>query len=312
MKHIFTSLLILVSSLSVFAQNEGTVSGAVTSEDAVAALRAAAVDQEADFDTAYSQAEAAGVDDVLLLESKVLRLLGGGDLQAVLDMIPVMEQHADEFVVGAGGFFSNRSQVYGLIENLKALRANDAGDWEAFESHVKEGFWKSPELSNMFGMARLVSERHESLAQNEAMQNIRIPMDLEILSVDGTTTTLAQVAQGKKAVLLDFWASWCGPCIMLMPELKNKADVLPSQGVFVAGMNTDRSDPLKHAREVQEKHGMDMPWLIEPASSPFSSALAINSIPRMILLSPDGKVLFNGHPMSPELTTTLASIGVNL
>jgi thiol-disulfide isomerase/thioredoxin len=195
---------------------------------------------------------------------------------------------------------------------LKALRANEAGDWEAFETHVKEGFWKSPELSNMFGMARLVTERHESLVQKAAMESVRIPMDMKILSVDGTTTSLAQAVQGRKAILLDFWASWCGPCIMLMPELKKKADTLPSQGVFVAGMNTDSSDPMKHAREVQEKHGMDMPWLIEPESSPFSRALAINSIPRMILLSPEGKVLFNGHPMDPELTTTLASIGVTL
>ena len=164
----------------------------------------------------------------------------------------------------------------------------------------------------MFGMARLIQDHHEKAVQKEAMKNIRIPMDMEIQSVDGSMTTLAKASAGQKAVLLDFWASWCGPCIMLMPELKKKADVLPAQGVFVAGMNTDRSDQLRHAREVQEKHGMDMPWLIEPESSPFSRALSINSIPRMILLTPEGEVLFNGHPMDPELTQTLASIGVSL
>jgi thiol-disulfide isomerase/thioredoxin len=312
MKHLFLLIALLLSPLALSVANETAGHATPSVSEAREALRAASVNQEADFDTAYAQAKAAGVEEAVLLEGKVLRNLGGGDLQTVLDLIPSMEEHAADFVVGADGFFANRTQVYGLIENLKALRANEAGDWDAFETHVKEGFWKSPELSNMFGMARLITERHESLAQKELMSSVRLPMDMEILSVDGTKTTLAKVAHGQKAVLLDFWASWCGPCIMLMPELKKKADALPAQGVFVAGMNTDSSDQLKHAREVQEKHGMDMPWLLEPESSPFSRALAINSIPRMILLNPEGKVLFNGHPMDPELKSALASIGVKL
>lgn len=308
MKKIFVLFVSLAFPLILAAQDEATEPELSPLEE----LRAAAVDQEADFEAAYARAEAADVKASILLESKVLNLLGGSNLQAVLDLIPEMEASADEFVVGQGGFFSSRNQVDGLIENLKALRANQAGDMEAFESHVKEGFWLSPEVSNMFGMSRLVSDHHTSVAQKEAMNNLRVPMDLEILSVDGTTTTLAKAVEGQKAVLLDFWASWCGPCINLMPELKKKADTLPSQGVFVAGMNTDRSDQMRHAREVQEKHGMDMPWLIEPENSPYSTALMINSIPRMILVTPEGKVLFNGHPMDPELNRTLASIGVSL
>lgn len=311
MNKILVLLTALVSPIFLAAQSE-TPSAPVPTQTPLEALRAAAVDQEADFDAAYAAAEAAGVKASVLLESKVLNLLGSSDLQAVLNLIPEMEASADEFVVGQGGFFSTRNQVHGLIENLKALRANEAGDMEGFERHTKEGFWKSPEVSNMFGMARLVQDHHEKAAQKETMKNLRIPMDLEIQSVDGSMTTLAKASQGQKAILLDFWASWCGPCIQLMPELKKKADTLPAQGVFVAGMNTDRSDQLRHAREVQEKHGMDMPWLIEPESSPFSRALAINSIPRMILLTPDGQVLYNGHPMDPELTKTLASLGVNL
>ncbi|MCZ6673374.1 MAG: TlpA disulfide reductase family protein [Verrucomicrobia bacterium] len=304
----FLLLLFAISPVFVLAESEATPSV----EEAMEALQAAAIDQEADFNTAYELAEKAGVSEANLLESKVLNLLGGGDLQAVLALIPSMERNAEEFQVGGEGFFTDRDQVYGLIENLKALQASEAGDWEAFEIHVKEGFWKSPELSNMFGISRLITEMRNDRAQKEAMQDLKLPMDMEIQSADGSVTTLAQMVSGRKAVLLDFWASWCGPCISLMPELKHKAEVLPSQGVAVAGMNTDRTDQIRLARQVQEKHGMDMPWLLEPDSSPFSSALMINSIPRMILVSPDGGVLFNGHPMDPNLISTLASIGVNL
>ena len=297
-----------MAPIFLFGQSNSTLSA----EDALAGLREAAGDQEKDFDSAYAIAEKSGVSANHLLESKVVRNLGGGDLPLLLGLVPSIEAAADDFEVGGEGFFSDRDQVYGLIAIFKALNARQDNDWQAFETQVKEGFWRSPELTNMFGMGRLITEMRQERLQNEAMANLQLPMDMKIISVDGSTTTLAEMASGQKAVLLDFWASWCGPCISLMPELKHKAEVLPAQGVAVAGMNTDRGNQMQLAKQVQEKHGMDMPWLLEPESSPFSQALMINSIPRMILVSPEGGVLFNGHPMDPQLSTTLASIGVTL
>ncbi len=96
----------------------------------------------------------------------------------------------------------------------------------------------------------------------------------------------------------------------LMPELKNKAAKLGPQGIVVAGMNVEGS--AKKAERVRKKQKMKMPWLVEPKSEPFSSALKIDSIPRMILVAPDGKVLFNGHPQDPGLRKALAKLDVKL
>ena len=142
------------------------------------------------------------------------------------------------------------------------------------------------------------------------LAKITLPTDLQFKTSEGEKTTLAALSKGKKAVLLDFWASWCGPCMALMPELKNKAAKLGPQGIVVAGMNVEGS--AKKAERVRKKQKMDMPWLVEPKSEPFSSALKIDSIPRMILVAPDGKVLFNGHPQDPGLKEALAKLDVKL
>ena len=78
-------------------------------------------------------------------------------------------------------------------------------------------------------------------------------------------------------------------------------------------MNTDADDPIGKAKQTREQHNLQVvPWLIEPTERPLSQLLMINSIPRMILVGPEGKVLYNGHPMDPGLKTALAKLDVKI
>jgi hypothetical protein len=100
--------------------------------------------------------------------------------------------------------------------------------------------------------------------------------------------------------------------MQLMPELKKKAEQLSKHGIVVAGINKDDEKAEAVAEKVRNEQEIEFPWLIEPADRPFTKMLEIDSIPRMILVGPDGKVLYNGHPQDPGLWSALQKIDASI
>ena len=133
-------------------------------------------------------------------------------------------------------------------------------------------------------------------------------MELLLTVSDGSSVRLEKLVAGKKAVFLEFWASWCAPCIELMSDLIHKAERLEPLGVRVAAINTESVEKAERFRSAQE---IELPWLVEPSGGPLGQLFEIDSLPRAVLFDDKGKVLFNGHPISPSLDTALAEIGVS-
>lgn len=303
-----------VLRIGLFAGAMGLLSMAWGDVDASrTALYEAARDVEKSFDDAYAAAKDAGVVEAFLIEAQILNYLSTGNMAKLYGSMDQLESVADGLEYGMDKTFHSKKQLIGMAASIRAIQAYEAGNIPEFEKQAAKSYLNSPEYNEAFGLMRLMTEVRQKEVQEEAMANLRIPMDMQITSADGETRALNDWLSGNQAMLIDFWASWCGPCIQLMPELKAKADKLPDQGVFVAGMNTDADDPVGKAKKTREQHNMQsVPWLLEPADRPLSQLLMINSIPRMVLVAPDGKVLYNGHPMDPALGTALAKLDVKL
>jgi thiol-disulfide isomerase/thioredoxin len=106
--------------------------------------------------------------------------------------------------------------------------------------------------------------------------------DFTLLDTNGKEYTLSKIAPKNKVILIDFWATWCVPCRMEMPELEglNKADA--KKGLLILAIDEDR-EPGKLDAYLKQKP-VGFPVLLDPDGK-LAESLGIRAFPTTILVS---------------------------
>ncbi|MEO6785624.1 MAG: TlpA disulfide reductase family protein [Chthoniobacteraceae bacterium] len=115
------------------------------------------------------------------------------------------------------------------------------------------------------------------------------PLDLKFQSVDGHHVDLSKM-QGK-VVLIDFWATWCGPCVGEIPHVKEAYQKLHAKGFEIVGISLDSDKAALQA--FVKKNGMTWPQYFDGKGwkNAISTKFGINSIPRMWLVDKKGNLV---------------------
>lgn len=118
--------------------------------------------------------------------------------------------------------------------------------------------------------------------------------DFEMKDPNGNVLKLSDYAGKGKVVLVDFWASWCGPCREEMPNLVKLYDAYKNKGLEIVGVSLDQKEDAwkKGIKDM----GMKWPQMsdLKYWDNYAARLYAVSSIPHTLLLDKDGTIIARG------------------
>ncbi len=188
------------------------------------------------------------------------------------------------------------------FENMKITNTVTYKDWgidpkfaaDAFAFHVPEGATKVDSFAEILGQPAAATQPHALLGKPAP------PIELELL--DGGRFDLASF-KDKNVVILDFWATWCGPCVQAMPIIDRVAEKYKDQGVRLFAVNLQEG--ADEIRTFLEEAKLDVPVALDKEGS-VAAAYMANAIPQTVLVGKDGTVQVVKVGLSPDLEDALS------
>jgi peroxiredoxin/outer membrane lipoprotein-sorting protein len=131
--------------------------------------------------------------------------------------------------------------------------------------------------------------------------------DFTLKGLDGVSLTLSKLRG--KVVLLDFWATWCGPCRIEMPRVQKLHKEFHDKGLVVLGVNL-RETPDR-AREFMKKYGYTFGSLLD-AKAEVAERYQVEGIPTLFVIDRKGQIAahFVGVREEEDLRQALKKAGI--
>ena len=232
-------------------------------------------------------------------------LLAGKDVPDAL-FVSVAERYADDLDGFRGEPVRDLAKAGRVIAQLAArVPASDRRKF-AEQSYVDALMKADPAAAEKFLRLRASEVETNAAVKEMATGQLRIvemsrqPLEMKLTAADGREVDLSKLRG--KVVLIDFWATWCGPCIKEMPNVRAAYKKYHDRGFEVIGISFDKAPGAtprameKTAAQVNEfAMKNDMPWPHHYDGkywdNEFGRRFSIHEIPAVFLLGKDGRLI---------------------
>lgn len=216
-----------------------------------------------------------------------------GETDAVVSLLKMQftslneqENVEEQQLIETGMMLAQFAQQEGKMDSVKLVK-------EVFDGRAKE---------NPSSSYAQVSQALQSMLNKPSIGS---SPEFSGTTVEGTSISLDDYKG--KVVLLDFWATWCPPCIESLPELKQVYQKYHKEGFEIIGISLDRSiEPLT---EFIDEENLDWVHVFDDdQASSLADQFSVTSIPSLFLLDQDGKIVALDPRGEGELEAEVAKL----
>lgn len=232
-----------------------------------------------------------------------------------------LEQEADKAGTATPQFEKELDNKYDSLYNIlnkevfdftKANIANPLGVYTLIDRGVSFDAVQLKELLPPLDPKVKTNARIQRLEKRlEALENTEVGkqfIDIKGTTPDGKEVSLSEYAGKGKVVLIDFWASWCGPCRKEMPNVVKAYKNFKGKGFEIVGVSLD-DDKTAWEKGIKD---LNITWPqisdLKGWKTELGAAYAVNSIPHTVLLDKEGKIVaknLTGEQLSEKLAELL-------
>lgn len=145
----------------------------------------------------------------------------------------------------------------------------------------------------LFGLSILKSRTNEhERAAHSPIDRIELSAgnvipDLELTRLDDSTRKISEI--GAKVLLINFWATWCGPCVQEMPSINKLRKEFRDRGFEVVGINVDEN-PKEVLAAFQKRIGIEFESYVDP-NGRLADAFDVHGIPFTVVIDSERRIL---------------------
>lgn len=261
---------------------------------------------QAEFPNALRQAREANVHPQVLLEARFLHLIDMGDDAGLAAMAPELTSTSGSFDPDNSEVFSIKEDWLAIVHYTQALAHLQNGNKTGFKKHITEAFWLSPRQGQAF------APHIDQLRLDEAMASITLDL-LKSMSYQENTefTTLGKLMNGSKATILHFWSPMSQEVQLNLPDFILTTQSCKEQNIKVLSILTGQYPGIRRdAENIRKEDAAEAQctWLVDSNIKSLADILRVRDIPTMVIVSPDGKILFNGHPSNNKFWEVIQKV----